>query len=252
MSGTLPTVHNGAVALYPVNRHRATLTSVVQFCDFSEQRWKERPPLFTGVLAYTKLSSVDRAALAAFFAAQKGQFDHTWNFVMAGVNYTNLCFTDDKLQFTESTPTLWSCTLNVRQTQARATPTPSVIFSYPLLSTGAVSQIPYLQTKRYYTSVNDQESGVRYAFAQIGAGLTGFPAAALTEWELNYPAVTDNDLATLETFFTGCNGRWATFTFQDPDDGTIHPKCRFGSDTLQITHIALNQNGVSLRVTETN
>lgn len=208
--------------------------------------------MFRGVLAYTLLPAADRSALSTFFNSQKGQFDTTWNFVLGGVNYQNLCFTDDTLRFIETIPTLFSCTLNIRQVQNRAFPTPAVALSYPTLSTGATTQLPYAQIRRFLTSVNDQESGIRYAYAWIGAGLTGLPAQALLGWDLAYPAITDADLSTLETFFKGMNGRWSSFTFTDPDDLSVHTKCRFGSDLFEVRHLGPNQNAVSLTVTETN
>jgi hypothetical protein len=64
--------------------------------------------------------------------------------------------------------------------------------------------------------------------------------------------VADADLATLETFYRNQWGRWGQFTYNDPDDSTSHPKCRFDNDVLVIQHNAPNQSSLTLTILETN
>src|SRR5206468_1185224 len=111
---------------------------------------------------------------------------------------------------------------------------PGVGTDFPTLSSGLVAQRPYTQIRRFYTLRNDNPSGKRYAYALYGGGLSGFPTGALLSWNLTYPALSDADLSTLETFFRGNSGRYGSFNFTDPDSGALAANCRFGSDVLEI------------------
>jgi len=56
--------------------------------------------------------------------------------------------------------------------------------------------------------VSDMPTGKRYSYARI--------QAPLGNWDVNFPALTDANLATMEAFFAQQQGRLQPFTFLDP------------------------------------
>jgi hypothetical protein len=114
---TFPTVRSGAgVALYPLTRSRAYVTTVLQFCDDSEQRWlSQANGLARFKLEYHNLNADDVNALLAFWRAQRGALDGTWTITVAGVTYAHMYFTDDNFVFQEVCSGMFDLTLACAQ-----------------------------------------------------------------------------------------------------------------------------------------
>ena len=260
MAGSLPTVRGGVQALCPVTRRVEFLTDVAIGLNASEQRARKRPPLTRFVLPYTRMSATDTAAMKAFFESQKGTFDSTWSFRLGSITYANLTF--EEAEFTareeDATRTTYSFTLRARQTQNPGQTASAAGAAFPTLASGAGCMLPYQQVRRFAVLLNDNPIGMRYAYTWFGAGLAGFPPAhgdgtfSLRGWELNYPNLTDADLTTIEGHFRNQWGRWSQFSFTDPDDSTVYPKCRYDDDVLQIVNNGPNLNSLTLRIRETN
>jgi len=112
----LPTVRQGVAALYPLSRSVAFVTTVMAFCDDSEQRWTSQGAgIARFKLTYTKIEAPDVNALLAFWRAARGAFDSTWTVILNGVTYANMYFTDDTYALQEVGPGLFSLTLNCAQ-----------------------------------------------------------------------------------------------------------------------------------------
>ena len=255
MAGSLPTVRSGAAALYPLTRHLEYLTVVQQYTAGNEMRWKKRAPLTRLVLQYIDLLAADKTSIEGFFNSQKGQFDTTWSVTLPApisATYSNLSFEDDVIRFEERKPRLYSTTLRVRQVQNRAFATPSVSAVFPAIVSGVKSQLPDVRIRKFVTSKNDMASGGRYVWDWYGGGLSGLPTGALMSWELNFPTIQDADVAILEQFFKSNNGRWRTFSFTDPDDASVHTKCRFAGDTFEVKYVGPAHNSVTLVIEEVN
>ncbi len=254
MAGSLPTVRGGAQALYPITRRVEFMTDIAIAMNATEQRAKKRPPLTRFILPYARINATDMQAMRAFHASQKGTFDSTWTFTLGSTTYGGLTFEDDIFQALEedATRTSYSFTLRARQTRNPGVTTGSPGGTFPALANGAHCEFPYTQIRRFAVLLNDNPIGPRYSWTWYAGSLSGFPTGALWGWTLGFPLVTDADLATLETFFRAQWGSWGTFTFTDPDDTSSHPKCRFASDVMEITHRDINQNSVTLAIQETN
>jgi hypothetical protein len=260
MSGTLPFARSsgdgsGAQALYPVTRRIEFSTDVAIALNQTEQRFKRRPPLTRFVLPYNRVNRTDMLAFRSFHASQRGTFDATWGFTLGATLYSNLTFEDDTFIATEEdvTRTHYSFTLKARQTKNATATAGDYGGTFPTLANGAMTQFPYIQTRRFAVLVNDNPAcGIRYTWTWFGAGLTGFPTGALWGWQLGFPNISDADLLTLETFFRAQWGRWGTFTMVDPEDASSHTKCRFDQDVMDIVHMAPNQNSCTLNILETN
>lgn len=79
---------------------------------------------------------------------------------------------------------------------------------YPQLATGALSQFPVQRRHNLRTLVNTAADGTVIKLAD--------PGAETLEWQLNYSALSDAELAALQQFFTAAEGALNNFTFLDP------------------------------------
>jgi hypothetical protein len=255
--GTLPTVRNGSVALYPLKRSNLITTEVQRFVNASEQRWQCHAPLQQFELQYRGLFPADRDALKQFYADTKGAFDPTWSFTLPPNTYTTCTFLDDSFQSVENAqPGLYDVALRFRQVKQGGLPVgpmrPIGSYFFPSLSTAATTQRPFIQRVRYRTTLNDNRTGMRYSYAWYDAGLVGFPNRGLMGWTLSYPSISDADMAVLEGFFLQVTGRLTTFSFTDPDSGLTYPTVRFDQDAFGYTYVALGQASTTLQLVETN
>lgn len=79
---------------------------------------------------------------------------------------------------------------------------------YPQLVTGALSQFPIVKRRRARTVVNPAADGSSIKLADAAGGSL--------EWQLQYNALADSELAALQKFFTSMEGSLNAFTFVDP------------------------------------
>src|ERR1700758_3728629 len=79
---------------------------------------------------------------------------------------------------------------------------------FPQLTTGALAQFPVTRSNRLRTVVNTMADGSVVKLAD--------PAGAITEWQLQYSALSDTEAAALQQFFSSMEGSLNVFTFLDP------------------------------------
>src|ERR1039458_4177701 len=79
---------------------------------------------------------------------------------------------------------------------------------YPQLAPGARSQFPVQRRHRLRTLVNTAADSTAIKLAD--------PGAETVEWQLNYAALSDAELAALLQFFSAAEGTLNSFTFLDP------------------------------------
>jgi hypothetical protein len=84
---------------------------------------------------------------------------------------------------------------------------------YPQLGTGALSQFPIVKRRRVRTVVNTTADGHSVKLADT--------AGASIEWRLQYSALSDDELAALQQFFTSMEGALNAFTFLDPSTNLL-------------------------------
>lgn len=80
--------------------------------------------------------------------------------------------------------------------------------AYPQLATGALAQFPVKKRRRTRTLENALEDGSAIRLAD--------PGAEITQWELVYNGLSDQEAAALREFFESCEGTLNGFTFVDP------------------------------------
>ena len=82
------------------------------------------------------------------------------------------------------------------------------MLAYPQLATGALSQFPVQKRHRWRTVVNTSLDGRPIKLAD--------PGAEVTEWQLAYAGLTDDEIGALQQFFAATEGTLNGFTFLDP------------------------------------
>jgi hypothetical protein len=172
--------------------------------------------------------------------------------IRVGKLYRNMALEHDTLPMLERESTLYNFTLTARQTANPTFTLASPGSAYPNLAIGLKAQRPYTRVQRYAVLRNDNVFGPRYSWAWVGGGLSGFPGNALHGWQLDYPVLSDTDLATLESFFLSHFGRFQAFSFTDPDDGNTYSDVRFDSDSLEIHHEQIGVSSLSVKLLGTN
>jgi hypothetical protein len=115
--------------------------------------------------------------------------------------------------------------------------------AFPRLKTGAVTQYPAGRRVSYATDVFQFLDGSEQKYRQLGG--------STTKWVIQLALLDDTELAEIAEFFQSQQGRFGTFSFEDPWDGTVHPDCSFASDEL-IMQLAEEARGKLQLVIEEN
>lgn len=116
--------------------------------------------------------------------------------------------------------------------------------TFPLLSSGAVTQYPTPQTTGQAAQVIRFIDGSDQRYLAQGR--------SLRQWEIQLNLLTDSELHELESFFAAQQGDYMPFTFPDPISGADVPNCRFGNPSLLTGYDGVNVNSTSFWVIETN
>ena len=96
---------------------------------------------------------------------------------------------------------------------------------YPQLETGALSQFPLRKTRRTRTVTNRAADGSTIKLAD--------PAGVITEWNLAYSDLSDQEAATLRMFFEAAEGSLNSFTFLDPSGNLLAWSDRLNNEVWQ-------------------
>src|SRR5450759_2840394 len=80
--------------------------------------------------------------------------------------------------------------------------------AYPQLGSGALSEFPVQKKRRARTVVNRAADGSTIKLA--------VPTGEVTEWQLTYTDLGDEEAAALRAFFVAAEGTLNGFTFLDP------------------------------------
>jgi hypothetical protein len=79
-----------------------------------------------------------------------------------------------------------------------------------------LTQLPYSVGSSFSTAAQDLETGIRWSYGYRGTGLTGYPSGPLGRFAINFPMITDAEVAALEAFHQSVRGRWMEFSLLDP------------------------------------
>ncbi len=115
--------------------------------------------------------------------------------------------------------------------------------TFPLLSTGAVTQYPAACTSGQGVQI------IRFLDATDQRYVA--QPAMLRKWQIRLDLLTDSEIQQIEKFFTSLLGDYSPFTFPDPFSGTAVPKCRLGSPRLVSEYVGVGVSSTSFWVIET-
>ncbi len=201
---SFPNLKTGAVAQYPAKRSLVFQNDALRFVDGMEQRYRDSAgPLHRWEISLDRLDEGEVAAVMEFFLAAQGAYEEfsftdPWDSTV----YSNCSLESDAL---DSYGKARSMGNDVDRDRGEPEITMLV---YPQLASGAISQFPVQKRVTLRTIINlaSDSSAIRAAD----------PAAAMTEWALNYSDLSDAEAGTLEQFFVSAEGSLNGFTFLDP------------------------------------
>lgn len=236
MAGTYPTLSTGEVLVYPAARTVSVPVQKLRFVNGFTKSWVAGIPQDSWTTSYRGLSAADKSALWDFFDAQKGAFDTSWTFALDGTNYLKFAFASDELRFTETAdrPNRWSCDVAIRQIGSYGA-FPGGTATYPALTSGAVTQLPYAESQRWRSVIHDLPAGQSYRWPQ--------QQTYETVYLISYPAISPAEAETLRVFFLAMRGGHGLFTFTDPS-GTPHTGARFDMEQLEIGYEGRNHRRI--------
>ena len=97
---------------------------------------------------------------------------------------------------------------------------------FPTLKTGAVTQYPAKKILQFNTYAIRFLDGTEQRFRDN--------PSVLHQWTIDVDLLDEAELGTLDQFFVANEGRFGSFSFTDPWDGTVYPSCSFASDDLAL------------------
>lgn len=262
----LPHLRNGASqVLHPVTKSVQYQTRVQRFITQREQRCALSWPRISISCPMRVLSNTDRNALLTLFRTALGRVATTLSvsfgrdtFQGSGDDvFTNLALVSDTFSSTEEAdqPNQYTVTISVITTKAVA-PTqldPSGTNTYPLLSSGATTQLPYTAGYRFRNDVSQTPYGNQYSYSWMGNGSLPTPkfntgGDLSGPYNLHHENVTDVELAHIAGFFAYQQGRLGNFNYIDPESGLTVNHCRFNQDELKIQYIQPNTNSFDVSI----
>ena len=116
--------------------------------------------------------------------------------------------------------------------------------SFPLLSTGAVTQYPLEIATGQGIQVVRFLDGTDQRYRMQGR--------MFRRWQIHLSLLNESETHALEAFFMAQLGGYSTFVFPDPYSGTEVANCRFAEDNFLSEYDAVDISRSSFWVIETN
>jgi uncharacterized protein (TIGR02217 family) len=113
---------------------------------------------------------------------------------------------------------------------------------FPRLKTAAVAQYPATRTESFRNQVLRFLDGSEQRYRNS--------KGALRRWEIRLELLDDSELAAMESFFAARQGRFESFAFTDPWDGTTYPDCSLANDEMETAVAAEMRGATALTVVE--
>ena len=114
--------------------------------------------------------------------------------------------------------------------------------SFPVLSTGAVTQYPSQKLTRLATDVVRFVDGAEQRSPALGV--------PVRRWVINLQDINEGELAALDALFRDRQGAFGEFSFTDPWDGTAYPHCTLVEDQMAVTLLGPSKAQTRLIVEE--
>jgi hypothetical protein len=116
--------------------------------------------------------------------------------------------------------------------------------AFPKLKTGAVAQYPASRALSQATEVVRFLDGTEQRYRARGA--------AGRRWVIRLDLLDETEIARLQEFFISAQGRFGSFSFQDPWDGSVHADCSLEADEFAMELVGETRGRLTLVVRENN
>ena len=114
--------------------------------------------------------------------------------------------------------------------------------TFPVLKTKAVAQYPAGKAIGFQNQVVRFVDGVEQRYRDS--------SGPLHRWVIALNELDEGEMAALEIFFAANQGRFSSFAFTDPWDGTQYPDCSLLADELDVISAGEMRGKTSLTVME--
>jgi hypothetical protein len=114
--------------------------------------------------------------------------------------------------------------------------------TFPQLKTGAVAQYPATKSIRFQNQTVRFLDGSEQRYRDA--------AGPLHQWVIQLSELDESEMTAFEQFFETNQGRFGSFAFTDPWDGTQYADCSLASDELALGSLAEMRGKTSLTVIE--
>ncbi len=114
--------------------------------------------------------------------------------------------------------------------------------TFPPLRTAALAQYPFDRAASFAVEALEFLDFSRQAYRDS--------AAAKNRWVVSLDALDESEIAALKDFFEQQKGRWGTFAFTDPWDGSVHSTCSFSEDRFPQKQAGEGRHQTSLTIYE--
>jgi len=114
--------------------------------------------------------------------------------------------------------------------------------TFPVLRTGVIAQYPATRALLYRNQIVRFLDGNEQRYRD-------WPNP-LHRWTIPLDLLDETELAAIEAFFLSNQGRFASFAFVDPWDGTSYPNCSIANDQLELRSMQELRCSVTLSITE--
>lgn len=114
--------------------------------------------------------------------------------------------------------------------------------SFPILSTGAPLQYPFVQRRRYVTQVVQFLDGSEQRFKMR--------LRAELQWQMKYSLLAETETRPQEDFVRELRGSGTAFSFPDPYSGVNESSCRLTNSNHMEIHEDNNHASTTVSVTQ--
>ena len=114
--------------------------------------------------------------------------------------------------------------------------------TFPTLKTGAVAQYPAQRRLQFQNQALRFVDGSEQRYQDSAGGLH--------KWVIQLTLLDEGEMAAIENFFLANQGRFSSFAFTDPWDGTAYPTCQLGSDNAGLKSMDTMKGQTTLTIME--
>lgn len=116
--------------------------------------------------------------------------------------------------------------------------------SFPLLSSGAVTQYPAPLATSQSSQVIRFLDGTDQRYLTQGR--------TFRQWQIKLNLLNENEIQQIEAFFAAQLGDYSPFAFPDPFSGTSVPNCRIAIPGLVTDYLGVDVSSTSFWIVESN